>query len=308
MTAASDPLGDDTFISAIIVTWNSASVITDCLSSVERELRPGRGEIIVVDNASRDDTVERVRALAPDAHLITNDSNRGLAAANNQGMRAARGSAYLICNPDVVLQPGSVSAMMAVLERHHHAAWVVPRLVHEDGVLQTSVGSLPTLAEALLGRQIARRRSPGSPTGFWWDGWAHDVERTVGHIFECAYAVRRRAVEEVGMQDARYVLDWEGLDWAERFDRAGWEIWFAPGAEVVHLGGASRRQVPLRSVISQHRGIYFYFADRRPRLVKPFLAVAVGLRAVIKLALTGMGVPLYSWAHRDRREQRKAAG
>jgi N-acetylglucosaminyl-diphospho-decaprenol L-rhamnosyltransferase len=186
------------------------------------------------------------------------------------------------------------------MDRHDAAAWVVPKFQYEDGSLQTSVGDLPTLSEALLGRQVARRRAPGSASGFWWDGWSHDEERQVGRAFECAYLIRRAAVDQVGRQDERYFLDWEGLDWADRFRRQGWEIWFSPASEVLHLGGTSRRQVPFRSIVLQHKGMYLYFADRRPKAARPLLVIAFGARALFKLAVTRLGVPLYSWAHRDR--------
>jgi N-acetylglucosaminyl-diphospho-decaprenol L-rhamnosyltransferase len=286
-------------VSVVIVTWNSASEIEGCLSSLSEELPASGSEVIVVDNGSRDRTLEVVRATSRGIHVIANSSNRGLAAANNQGMVASRGRVILICNPDVVFHPGSVRAMVEVLERHAGAAWVGPRFVDEDGQLQSSVGNLPTLAEAVLGRQITRRRGSGDASGFWWVGWAHDTERQVGRGLECAYVVRRRAIEEVGMQDERFVLDWEGFDWADRFHRAGWEIWFTPQAEVLHLGGTSRRQVPLRAVVSHHRGMYYYFSDRRRAVWKPFLAAAFILRALTKLTLTGLGIPLYSWAHRE---------
>ncbi|HEY3845149.1 MAG TPA: glycosyltransferase family 2 protein [Acidimicrobiales bacterium] len=288
-------------VSAVVVTWNSNSDIVECLTSLERELAPLPSEIIVVDNGSGDGTVETVRAVAPAARVIANPANRGLAAANNQGLAAARGSIVLICNADVVFRPDSVRAMVDLLGRHQRAGWVVPRILHEDGAVQTSVGDLPSLGETLLGRQVARRRAPGDRSGFWWDGWAHDAELMVGRGFECAYAVRRSALNDVGGQDERYVLDWEGFDWAERFHRAGWEIWFTPNAEVVHFGGTSRRQVPFRSVVSQHRGMYLYFSDRGPKARKPFLALAFTTRAAVKLLLTALGVPLYRWAHRDRR-------
>jgi len=284
-------------VSVVIVTWNSAPVIADCLTSLLLQLPEG-ADVTVIDNASRDDTVSVVRRVAPEAHVIANVTNRGLAAANNQGMVAATGERFLICNPDVVFSPGAVGALMSVMDRHERAAWVVPRLVYEDGTLQTSVGDLPTLSEALLGRQVARTRAAGTDTGFWWDGWPHDQERVVGRAFECAYLIRRTAAEDVGLQDERYFLDWEGLDWTERFRRQHWEIWFTPDAEVLHLGGTSRRQVPFRSVYLQHKGMYLYFSDRSPAVARPFLALAFGARGLFKMGVTRLGVPLYSWAHR----------
>ncbi len=300
MTVAS--VSDVGSVSVVVVTWNSGPVIEECLRSLQREL-PDGSEIIVIDNHSADDTVQKVRAVAPSARVIANADNRGLAAANNQGMAAAVGDCFLISNPDVIYQPGSVRAMVAVMGRHERAAWVGPKFLHEDGALQTSVGDLPTLGDALLGRQVARRRTPGSASGFWWDGWPHDEERQVGRAFEPAYLIRRAASDAVGLQDERFVLDWEGFDWAERLQRVGWEIWFAPEAEVMHLGGTARKQVPFRSIISMHRGMYFYFSTRHSPAMKPIFALVFGARALFKMGVTRLGVPLYNWSHRDRRDR-----
>ncbi len=151
-------------VSVVIVTWNSAPVIEGCLLSLLHQL-PADAELIVVDNASRDDTVAVVRQVAPRANVVVNTTNRGLAAANNQGMVTATGERFLICNPDVVFAPGALAAMVDVMDRHDRAAWVVPRLMYEDGTLQTSVGDLPTLSEALLGRQVARQAGTGHGLG-----------------------------------------------------------------------------------------------------------------------------------------------
>ena len=292
----------DIAVSIVIVTWNSAKVVGGCLDSIESHPPSVPWEAVVIDNASSDATEQVVRTHRDTARCIVNRTNRGLAAGNNQGIAATSGDAVLICNPDVIFRPGAIDAMLGVLERHPRAGWVVPRLTYEDGRLQTSAGDLPSLGEALLGRQAGRRRRPGTTEGFWWDGWAHDEERTIGRGHEAAYVVRRRAVTEVGLQDERYVLDWEGFDWTDRFLRAGWEIWLAPEAEVVHLGGTSIRQVPARWVVSQHRGMYRYFADRRPWPWRPILAAAFGARAALKLSTVAAGIPLYQWGHRDRRD------
>jgi hypothetical protein len=77
---------------------------------------------------------------------------------------------------------------------------------------------------------------------------------------------------------------------------------------VIHLGGTSRRQVPFRSIRSQHKGMYLYFSDRHTAAWRPFLALAFTLRAAIKMALTAVGVPFYSWGHRDRRDTPRPTG
>lgn len=284
-------------LSVVIVTWNSSGVIGKSLASLVDVLPDAESTpVILIDNASSDDTIAKASAALPSVRLMANATNRGLAAANNQGLRATGSNFVLISNPDVEYRPGAVAAMLAVMDRHPEAGWVVPRLLHEDGSLQTSAGDLPSLTETLLGRQAARRRSSSSTSGFWWDGWAHDEERRIGRGHECAYLVRRAAIDAAGLQDERYFLDWEGVDWTDRFREAGWETWLAPEAEVVHHGGTSIRQVPVRSALLAHWGMFLYFSSRKPWYWTPPLAVAFLIRALAKIGLQAAGVPMYRLA------------
>lgn len=296
-----DPAG--VRVSVVIVNWNARQALLDCLASLEASPPAASWEVIVVDNGSSDGSVTAVAAAHPGVRVIANAANRGLPAANNQAMAVATGDALLICNPDVVFSPGAAAALVEVLGRRPRAGMVIPRLRYPDGALQTSAGDLPTLGEALGGRQAQRRRRRvDAAAGFWWDGWAHDEERPIGRGHEAAYVVRRSAVDEVGPQDERFRLDWEGIDWTARFHDAGWEVWFCPAAEVIHLGGASIRQVPFRWVIWSHVGMYRYFAKRRPVAWRPALAVVIAARAATKLAATGAGVAMYERAHRGRQK------
>jgi N-acetylglucosaminyl-diphospho-decaprenol L-rhamnosyltransferase len=284
-------------VSIVTVTWNSESVVPGFLRSIKATLHDRSHELIVVDNASADTTLRLVRELEPSARIIANSTNRGLAAANNQGITQARSDFIVICNPDVIFLEGAVGAMLDLMSRRPSAGWVIPRQRHEDGRLLTSAGDLPSLREALLGRTVASWLSRGTTRGQWWDRWEHNEERSIGRGHEAVYMVRRSAVEQVGLQDERYVLDWEGPDWTDRFHRAGWEIWIAPEAEVIHLGGVSVRQARVRWIVSTHRGMYNYFSDRIPRPWRPMLASAVALRAALKVLGAMSGVPFYRWAH-----------
>lgn len=296
-------------LSVVIVNWNTCSALADCLASLAADAPPGGCEVIVVDNGSSDGSAQWVRQAAASGdrvglgslgiQLIANRHNRGLPAANNQGLVASHAPAVLICNPDVVFRPGAVAAMMDTLARRPSAGMVVPRLLYPDGALQTSAGDLPTLRQALAGRQAQRRRGDaGRPSGFWWDGWPHDEERVIGRGHEAAFLVRRQAVAEVGLQDEGFPLDWEGIDWTARFRDAGWEVWLCPAAEVVHLGGASIRQVPVRWVLFSHLGMYRYFAKRHPVYWRPVLATVIGARALAKLTATAADAGMYQRAYR----------
>lgn len=291
-------------LSVVIVTWNSESTIGRCLRALGSNPPPVPHEIIVIDNASTDSTIDEVRSNAPDARVICNSVNRGLPAANNQGFLASRGKAILVSNPDAIVHGGAVGAMLDVLARHPRAACVIPSFVFDDGRRQTTVGDLPTLFDALTGRQAARfRRSDGAgnePRGFWWHGWNHDEERQVGRGLEACYLVRAAVLATVGVQDERFVLDWEGVDWMARFHDAGWEVWFTPDATVTHLGGASIRQVPVRWSFRSHVGMYRYFSKRVAPPAKPVLALAIAVRGAIKVAAAlVLGERIYEAAHQS---------
>lgn len=292
MSATADPE-----ISVVIVSWNSRSVLLSCLRTL-RAHPPGRSfEVVVIDNGSHDGTVEAVRREEPWVRVIANERNRGLAAANNQGLLAASGRFVVISNPDVEYRAGAVDELVACLERHPQAAFVFARLLHPDGTVQTCAGDAPTIATALRGRAATGR---GVRTGLWWHGWAHDEEVEIGHGGESCYAARREALTDIGPQDELFRLDWEGIDWVTRAREGGWEVWFCPGAEVVHLGGESIRQARARWIVWSHRGMYMYFsrAGRSPRALRPLLAIAIAGRAAFKLAALVAHVDLYGRAHR----------
>jgi N-acetylglucosaminyl-diphospho-decaprenol L-rhamnosyltransferase len=286
-------------VSVVIVTWNSRAALADCLDCLVNSPPSVPWEVIVVDNASSDATCEWVAEAAPWVRLIANRENRGLPAANNQGIATSAAPYVLIANPDVQIGAGAVDRLLDLLARKPQAAFAIPRLRHPDGTLHVSAGDLPTLGEALLGRQAQRRRSQ-TDAGFWWDAWAHDDERRIGRGHEACYLVRRAAIAEIGLQDEAFFLDWEGIDWTARARELGWEVWFTPDAEVVHLGGASIRQARLRWIVRSHRGMYRYFAKRTSPPNRPLLAAAFGARAVAKVVASALGVASYERGQQAR--------
>ena len=283
-------------VSVVIVNWNAGAHILACLDSLAQRPPAGAWEAVVVDNDSHDDSVRRIRAEHPWVRVLANHTNRGLAAANNQGIAATSGRYVLISNPDVTYGDGAIDALVSLLDRRPRAAFAVSRLLHADGSPQPSAGDLPTLREALLGRWLGRK---GATEGFWWTGWAHDTERRIGHGGEACYLVRRAAIDDVGDQDERFPLDWEGIEWSRRVADRGWEVWFCPDAEVVHAGGISVRQVPARWVLRSHLGMYRFFSAEVGILARPLLAVAIAARATLKLAALGLsGSRIYDRGHR----------
>jgi GT2 family glycosyltransferase len=242
-------------VSVVVVTWNALPWLERCLESVR-----GR-ETIVVDHGSTDGTLELVRERFPDVRLVE-QGNLGMGAGNNAGMRAAGGRYFLLLNPDAWVRPGALDRLVAFADRHPDAAVVGPRLLNPDGSLQRSVRAFPTAWRLATEYLFIRKLAPGTTllNPLYAGGFEHDETRAVDWVSGAALLVRRAAADGVGLFDERYFMFSEEADWMFRYREAGWKVWFFPGAEVVHVGGASHGG---RLYVENLRGSLRFLASHR---------------------------------------------
>jgi GT2 family glycosyltransferase len=259
--------------SAVIVTYNALPWVEQCLQSV-REV-----ETIVVDNGSTDGTVDVVRELFPDARVLERE-NRGLAAGWNEGLAVTSGRYVLILNADAWLTEGSLERLVAFAEEHPEAAIVGPRLSNPDGSLQRSVRGFPTLWRLATEYLFLRKLAPRSRllNAFYAGGFAHDRVLEAEVVMGACMLARRDAVEAAGPLDEDFFLFSEETDWCYRFARAGWKVLFFPGAECVHVGGASHGGRLFRENVRGHLRFFAKHhgarsAERARRLLRGALLV-----------------------------------
>jgi GT2 family glycosyltransferase len=241
--------------SVVVVTWNAADHLERCLESVRGH------ETIVVDNGSTDTTVALVREGFPDVRVIEQE-NKGMGGGNNAGLLAATGRYVLLLNSDAWVVGDAVARLAAFADAHPRAAVVGPRLQNPDGSLQRSVRGDPTLWRLATEYLFLRKLGPRTDAfnAFYGGGFPYDRSLLVESLYGAALLVRREAVEEVGLFDEDFFMFSEETDWLYRFRRAGWEVWFTPEAEVVHLGGASHGG---RLYIENLRGILRFMSKNR---------------------------------------------
>jgi N-acetylglucosaminyl-diphospho-decaprenol L-rhamnosyltransferase len=245
-------------VSTIVVTYNALPWVERALESV-----PGT-ELLVVDHGSTDGTLELVRERFPEA-VVVEQGNLGFGAGNNAGMRVASGRWYLLLNSDAWLQPGALEALIAFAEEHPDAAVVGPRLLNPDGTLQRSVRGFPTVWRIATEYLFLRKLAPRSRllNAFYAGGFDHDATREAEFLMGSVLLVRAEAVEAVGGFDERYFMFSEETDWCYRFREAGWRVWFFPGAEAVHVGGATTKQNWGPMFREQVRGHLRFLAEHR---------------------------------------------
>jgi GT2 family glycosyltransferase/glycosyltransferase involved in cell wall biosynthesis len=242
-------------LAVVVVTYRSAAVVGDCLAALPAALEgAGSWRVLVVDNASPDDTVAVVGRVAPWAQVLPQPTNGGFAAGVNAGVAAAAGCDVLILNADVQLAAGSVRLLRDAAEQPG-VGIAVPRLANATGELQPSLRRRPTVlravGEAVLGGSRAGRYGPLgelvlNPARYARPGradWATGA----------AWLVRRACLDAVGRFDERFFLYSEETDFAVRAAAAGFALWYVPAAGAVHLGGESGTSSPLWSLLTANR-------------------------------------------------------
>ena len=228
--------------SVIIVNWNSAALLGECLRSVI-----GNGfqagvvrEVIVVDNASHDRSLSIAHQLA-EAHpirIVSNDRNRGFAAACNQAASIAHGEYLLFLNPDCRLMPGALEAACRVLNAAPSIGVVGVALESDDGQVSRSCYRFPNLCNFLYRITGLSFLSQRFPDGSMRD-WAHDCDRTVDHVIGAFYVVRAQEFRAIGGFDERFFVYLEDLDLSLRYRHGGQVCMFLASARSYHKGGGT---------------------------------------------------------------------
>lgn len=232
-----------------IINYNTRDLLRDCLHSVVSE---NPAEIIVVDNASTDQSAQMVAEEFPTVKLISLSENPGYGAAANRAIVASSADHILLLNSDTCLKHGSLQALSDYLEANEFAALIGPRLVNPDGSPQRSSFHFPTpvhiflylfkLYSLIRYTPLLRQRSlqvlPGASA------------KAVPWVLGAALAFRRSVFESIGGFDESFFMYFEEVDLCYRLRQQGWQIHFAPVTEIIHVGGASTSQ--RRTEMSAH--------------------------------------------------------
>jgi GT2 family glycosyltransferase len=267
-------------LTAVVVTYNAIPYVEPCLESVEAY------ETIVVDHGSTDGTLELVRDRFPRAKLVEQE-NLGLAAGWNRAIRESTTPYILVLNADAWLVGQAAERLVAFAEKEPRAAFVAPRLLNPDGSLQPSVRAFPTPWRLATEYFFLRKLAPRSRAlnSFYGAGFGHDETREVDFAKAACFLLRREAFDEVGAFDEGFFLFSEETDWCYRLRQAGWRSFFYPGAEAVHVGGASWQPESTRLFREQVRGHLRFLAKHRGRKTaeraRRVLLAGLRLRALV---------------------------
>ncbi len=227
-------------ISVILVSYNTMDVTRKALSHLFASSHDLAMEVIVIDNASADDSVKMIRDEFPAVTLIENKKNVGFGRANSQVLPLVHSRYVLLLNTDAFVEPDSIAKTVRYMDAHPECGILGAKFLGADGDLQPSCRFFPTPWNIFLERTGLSR--------FFKDAkmvddmsWDHASVRNCDWVPGCYFLIRKEVIDQVGLFDPRYFLYYEEIDLCFAAKRAGWTITFFPHTSVVHLGGESAR-------------------------------------------------------------------
>jgi len=229
-------------LTAIIVNYNTAGLLPACVAALREAAAGLQLKIVLVDNASRDDSLAVARRELGDCVLIANTVNVGFGRANNQALEHVEGDYVLLLNTDAMVSPDSLHKTLDYMRSDARCGVLGVRLVGSDGHVQPACRFFPTPANLLVDTFGLRRFWPGvRPV----DDPSVELSaaRRCDWVPGCFYLVRREVIAQVGLFDPRYFLYFEEVDHCRATKSAGWEVVFYPHTTVVHIGGESAKTV-----------------------------------------------------------------
>lgn len=213
-------------LSIVIVSFNTCKLLDDCLASIEKHCYDY--EVIVVDNDSRDESVQMVRSKYPDVNLICPNANLGFAGANNRAIEESQGEYIILLNSDTILEDDSLNRCVEYMNQNPKTGAVSPKLLGVDGVYQRAFHAFPSVTKRIR-QAFARNREikVADPVD---EGW----------LAGTALMLRRTALEDIGGKlDSNYWMYWEDADTSAHLIRKGWKVEVCADACIRHYGGAS---------------------------------------------------------------------
>ena len=273
-------------VTVSIVNWNTRDELRECLNSVLSQNGSVSCEIIVVDNASSDDSAEMIQSEFGDkATLISNAKNLGFGAAHNQAIRQSNGRYVFVLNPDSRLQGDDVlRKMVEYMDANSNVGILGPKVLNPDGSLQYSARHFPTMFAAAFRHTIFGKLFPKNRyvREYLMTDWEHDQVTDVDWLSGSAMLVRRETFEQIGLLDERFFMYCEDVDWCKRAHLGGWRVVYFPMTSVSHRIGAASDQNAVAMIKQHHRSMLRYFLkyeSRSPRIVlAPLVIVALWFR------------------------------
>lgn len=280
-------------LSIIILSFNTKDITQRCLQKLELSKKYGEKrlgnkiEVIVLDNASSDGSLQMLKQEFPWVKLIASKINTGFSKGNNIAMKKSKNPFILLLNSDCYMEEESLYKMIAYFRVNQNCDVLGARLNYTTGKLQPSAGNLPNPANLvfwILGLGLLPIINtfipPFHPKNKSYFSKAHEA----GWVMGAFLALKRKVLEKVGGFDENFFMHMEEVEWCKRIKATGFKIWYVPQIEVVHLHGASTNFDLKSSFLNELSGIKYYLQKHYINFylpIKLFLILGLILRMIV---------------------------
>lgn len=249
-------------LAVIIVTWNVRDAVLENLRSIHASMPKPALDIILIDNASIDGTLDAVREEFPDVRLIENKHNLGFAKACNQGLAASAARHAVLLNPDMRVEPDAFAKTIIYLDAHPEAGVIGPKLIGEDGGALLHIRRFPSLADQLVIIWKMKKFFPSVIAKYMGEDLDLEKEQRVDSVRGAYFAINRTALDTIGALDERYFIWFEEVDYCKHVYEHGLEVRYVPAIVAHDLVGKSFVQRDLRWKQMQFRNSMEAYFDK----------------------------------------------
>lgn len=231
-------------LSIIILNYKTKNLVKQCIKNIENlklnlSARGGSAlggdyEIVVVDNNSKDGIKKMLQEFFPQARFIQTNSNRGMGAGNNVGIKHAQGEYILILNPDVVVLKDSIESLLAVIKSNSRIGIVAPQLLNPNKSFQQSCYRFPKFYIPLFIRTGLGRFAKKKLEEYFMDDLEHTLPHQADWVRGSALLCRKEVLEKINGFDERFFMYLEDTDLCRRIWQIGYEVWYVPQAKMIH--------------------------------------------------------------------------
>lgn len=281
-------------LSVVVVSYNTKDITLDCLKSVLSNTKDINYEIVIVDNASSDGSVEAIKKLAKknkSVRVLANKKNLGFSGGNNVGIEKTKGEYILLLNSDTIVHDNVLGEMVHWMEKNEDVGFASCALKNEDGSEQGTGGYFPTLPRVFtwmtiqdlpLVDSIVKPFHPMKPKNYSSADSFYDEERELDWVTGAFMMIRSKVFDDVEVFDEKYFMYTEEVDLCYRAKQKGWKVLYNPKWAITHLGGASGTHE--NSVINEYHGIKRFYKKFYPKwqyvALRLFLKLGAFLRVI----------------------------
>jgi GT2 family glycosyltransferase len=279
-------------ISILIVNFNTKKLLEQTIQSVTNTVKNINYEIIVVDNASSDGSVEVIKKNYRNVILIKNKTNDGFAKANNIGIKKAKGRYILLLNSDTLLVNDCIEKSIKYLDNNKDVGALGCKVVLPNGKLDTACKRGYPTPEASFFYMLKLDKLFPSVKRFGQYNLSYLSQNEINEVDSLVGAfmmVRKDTIDEVGLLDEKFFMYGEDIDWCMRIKEAGWKIIYYPEASIIHYKGASSKKKRHKILFEFHRAMYIFYKKHYLKkyniIVTLLVYIGIGLKLGVSLLI-----------------------